>query len=596
MCLKINFNRIGTIILPILLAACSMHSSNQSEVNTQEPIMLSPDVHSFSNPNEIRVNHLSLDLRVDFDKKILSGTAKVFLSHLGDQDTLHLDSRQLVIHSITLPDGSNATYSLTKPIEFFGSDLAVLVPGKAAFIRIEYETEPGAEALDWMMPEQTAGGKHPFMFSQSQAILARTWLPLQDSPGVKFTYDATIHTNPELLAVMSAENGHDKTTNGVYHFKMDQPVSSYLMAIAVGDLQFQSLGRNCGVFAEPGMLPKAAWEFADMQSMIDSAEALYGPYAWGQYDVVVLPPSFPFGGMENPRLTFATPTIIAGDRSLVSLIAHELAHSWSGNLVTNETWNDFWLNEGFTVYFEQRIMEKIYGKPYEEMLTVLGMEELKLTVADLEQDGRPNDTHLFLNLDGRNPDDGLTDIAYEKGRFFLQTVEREVGRDSFDEFLKDYFTENAFKPMNTKRFLDYLKDHLLDKHAGSAERINIDAWVYGPGIPANSPKPESAEFMRVENSLNAFMASGNVDDIDTSGWTTHHWLHFLRDFKKNANRDLVVKLDDAYHLTSSGNNEILCDWFQIAINTQYKLAYPSMERFLTSVGRRKFLTLFINYW
>ncbi len=370
---------------------------------------------------------------------------------------------------------------------------------------------------------------------------------------------------------------------------MDQPISSYLLALTVGDLKFASTGRNSGIYAEPAMLDRAVWELASMQSMIDSAEALYGPYAWGRYDVVILPPSFPFGGMENPRLTFATPTIIAGDRSLVALIAHELAHSWSGNLVTNETWNDFWLNEGFTVYFEQRIMEKIFGTSYVQMLTKLGMGDLEQTIESLLSEGKENDTHLFLNLDNQDPDDGLTDVAYEKGRFFLQTIESVVGRPRFDTFLKKYFTENKFKPMNTERFIAYLNENLL---TDVQERADVKAteWIYGPGIPDNAPEVNSAELDRVELAIAKFNNNRiKAKDIDITGYTTHHWLYFLRGLK-NLNVTKMAELDAAFNFTASGNSEIACDWFKHCIDVSYKPAYPAIETFLIRVGRRKFLT------
>jgi hypothetical protein len=387
---------------------------------------------------------------------------------------------------------------------------------------------------------------------------------------------------------MSAENSTSKNKNGIYTFKMDQPISSYLLALTVGDLEFASTGRNSGVYAEPAMLEKSVWELNTMQSMIDSAEQLYGPYAWDRYDVVILPPSFPFGGMENPRLTFATPTIIAGDRSLVALIAHELAHSWSGNLVTNETWNDFWLNEGFTVYFEQRIMEKIFGKSYEEMLTKLGMGELEATIEKLQNEGNYDDTHLYLDLDGRNPDDGLTDVAYEKGRFFLQKVESVVGRKRFDSFLKNYFTENKFKPMNTERFIAELNNHLLSPEEEQA--INIDAWVYGPGLPDNALVPYSEELDRVEGVIAEYNNNRiKAKDIDITGYTTHHWLYFLRGLK-GLDSTKMLELDQNFKFTQTGNSEIACDWFKHCIDNQYEIAFPALSDFLIRVGRRKFLT------
>lgn len=569
------------------------HHSDNSAMNNTVTNTLAPDVHSFAKPNEARVKHMHLDLSVDFEKHILSGYVVLDIDNLTGTDKLYLDTRDLDVFRVTL-DGSEteAEFNLGTEVKHLGRSMEIAITDSTRQVKIEYATRDSAAALQWLSPEQTHGKVQPFLFSQSQAILARTWIPCQDGPGVKFTYTATIRTNPQLLALMSAENGTSKTPDGVYEFKMDQPVSSYLMALTVGDLEFKSTGRNSGVYAEPGMLDACAWEFADMQSMIDSAEELYGEYTWGRYDVVVLPPSFPFGGMENPRLTFATPTIIAGDRSLVSLVAHELAHSWSGNLVTNETWNDFWLNEGFTVYFESRIMEKIYGKPYADMLTKLGMGELKETLHRLEEEGKKKDTHLYLELEGRDPDEGLTEVAYEKGRFFLVTIENAVGREKFDAFLKDYFSKNAFKPMNTGRFIDYLRENLLagPDSASLEQAIRIDDWIFGPGLPGNAPDPQSEELVKVEKAVQDF-TTGKVpaSEIDTTNWTTHHWLYFLRKLE-NINQTQMTELDKAFGFTGSGNSEILCDWFQLAIENNYKNAYPAMDAFLVRVGRRKFLT------
>lgn len=576
-----------------LCYACNNNTQTVEEVNEtpmEEHMKLANDAHSSSNPNEVAISHMHLDLAVDFESHILSGSVKLDLENKTEATVLHLDTRQLTIDKVVLDNGDETKFTLGEDVEYFGQDLAIQILPTTENITIYYKTDAEAEALQWLSPEQTSGGKHPFLFSQSQAILARTWVPCQDSPGVKFTYSAKITTAPELIALMSAKNGTSKSTDGIYTFEMDQPVSSYLLALTVGDLEFKSLGRNCGVYAEPDMVEKCAWEFVDMQGMIDSAEGLYGPYAWGQYDVVVLPPSFPFGGMENPRLTFATPTIISGDRSLVALIAHELAHSWSGNLVTNETWNDFWLNEGFTVYFEQRIMEKIFGTPYEEMQTKLGMGDLKKTIARLTKEGREDDTHLYLDLDNRNPDDGLTDIAYEKGRFFLQTIENAVGREKFDAFLRKYFTENAFKPMNTARFEAYLDENLLHGDSALYAAIEPKAWIYGPGLPPSAPQPESVELAKVQSQIEAFTNGSKAADLNTTDWTTHHWLYFLRGLKGKISYEQLVDLDNQFKLTESGNSEILCDWFQHCITLEYKKAYPSMENFLLTVGRRKFLT------
>ncbi|MDC0468595.1 M1 family metallopeptidase [Bacteroidia bacterium] len=568
------------LTLIITFLGCTKNQKNDNFLNK--------DAHSYANFNDVRIKHLKLDLRVDFSEKTLDGKVDISIENYTKAKQLILDSKDLTIHKVLLEDSIETSFSLGEKSEVFGQPLTVEVEPSTKVVSVYYTTSPDAEALQWLTPEQTLGKVHPFLFSQSQAILARSWVPCQDGPGVKFTYEATIKTDSNLIALMSAENGTTKNENGVYTFKMDQPISSYLLALTVGDLAFASTGRNSGVYAEPAMLEKSVWELNSMQSMIDSAEQLYGPYAWERYDVVILPPSFPFGGMENPRLTFATPTIIAGDRSLVALIAHELAHSWSGNLVTNETWNDFWLNEGFTVYFEQRIMEKIFGKPYEEMLTKLGMGELEATLKNLINEGNSEDTHLYLDLDGRNPDDGLTDVAYEKGRFFLQKLESVVGRERFDLFLKNYFEENKFKPMNTERFIANLNEHLLTPEEEQA--VNINAWVYGPGLPDNALIPYSEELDRVESSIAQFNNNQiKAEEIDISGYTTHHWLYFLRGLK-NLDSIKMHELDQNFNFTQTGNSEIACDWFKHCIDHQYEEAFPALNDFLIRVGRRKFLT------
>lgn len=568
------------LCLLLLIAACTSNPSTRNSMTARR------DPHSFSRPDSVAIKHIDLDLTVDFERKVLQGSATLHLNNKTKSDRLHLDSRDLRISSILLDDKDTAAWELMPSQPILGSELIVHIKPGTRKVKVNYSTSPEAAALQWLSPAQTAGGKSPFLFTQSQAILARTWIPLQDSPGVRFTYSATVRCPAGLIALMSAENDTTLHADGVYRFNMPQAIPAYLMALAVGDIRFHAYDSRCGIYAEPVTLDKAAWEFADLPKMISAAEELYGPYAWGRYDVLVLPPSFPFGGMENPRLTFATPTIIAGDRSLVALIAHELAHSWSGNLVTNATWNDFWLNEGFTVYFESRIMEKLYGKDYEDMATVLARDELFKTVNEM---GEKNpDTRLALDLSGRDPDEGMSDIAYEKGRFFLLNIENSVGRERWDAFLRQYFAEHAFQSVSTDQFLAYLEDNLVEGDGKLRNtKIRDTRWVFDTGLPDSFPKVESAELRRVEQFTRQYLDQGTFGD--TTGWTTHHWLYFLRSLPDSLPTDKMKQLDRQYGFTRSGNSEILCQWLELSINSGYREADASLERFLTSVGRRKFL-------
>ncbi|HUP65316.1 MAG TPA: M1 family metallopeptidase [Thermoanaerobaculia bacterium] len=543
------------------------------------------DPHSYSRPNEVLIEHLDLDLSVNFPAEKLVGVASLVVHNRAGASELWLDSRDLAISRVTLgSEMAPTTFRLGEEQGVLGRALIIAVEPGTRRVNIEYETSPGAAALQWLDPAMTAGGQWPFLFTQSQAILARTWIPLQDTPAVRFTYNATVRAPQPLMAVMSAENPTAVVADGIYRFKMEQPIPSYLMALAVGDLVFRDLGGRAGVYAEPSVIERAAWEFADTPKMMRAAEEMYGPYQWGRYDILVLPPSFPFGGMENPRLTFATPTIIAGDRSLVSLVAHELAHSWSGNLVTNATWDDFWLNEGFTTYFENRIMEAVFGKEQADLLAALGQSDLEKEVAGLGATSA--DTHLKLNLAGRDPDEGMTNVAYEKGSNFLKLIEETVGRERFDAFLRSYFDAHEFQSITTERFVEILRRDLLT--AEEAAAIDVDAWVYGPGIPANLPKATSSRIAHAREQAEQFVWGRKPAELKTEGWGTQEWLLFLRALPK-LGLGQMADLDRGFKFTESGNSEILSAWLLKALESSYEPAYPALEKFLTSMGRRKFL-------
>ncbi|MCZ2077850.1 MAG: M1 family metallopeptidase [Bryobacterales bacterium] len=554
---------------------------------------LPTDIHSFSRPMEVRVRHVDLDLEADFARKILRGFATLHLERSRDagQAPLVLDTRDLEIAKTEAAGSDGAfhavRYSLGRTDKILGTELIIEASAAASRVRIWYQTSPSASGLQWLSPAQTAAKRHPFLFSQSQAIHARSWIPLQDTPGVRFTYNARIRTPKALIALMSAENDPKTERDGEYTFRMPQPIPSYLMAIAVGDLMFRALSNRTGVYAEPPIIEAAAKEFSDTEKMVQAAESLYGPYRWGRYDLLVLPPSFPFGGMENPRLTFVTPTVLAGDKSLVSLVAHELAHSWSGNLVTNATWSDFWLNEGVTTYIERRIEEVLYGERRASMEAALGRQSLEKEIERLDD----RFEILHVDLTGMDPDEGVTDIPYEKGALFLRTLEETFGRKVFDVFLRGYFDHFAFQSITTAQFIGYLKKNLFVSHPEQARRIPLEEWIYKAGVPAGAANPVSDAFEKAEQRAARWHNEQvPIAKTDTAGWTTQEWLAFLRYFEDHRlTPEQMARLDRQFQFTQTGNSEIEFEWLLLSVRYGYTPAYSRLEEFLTTVGRRKFL-------
>jgi leukotriene-A4 hydrolase len=576
------------LLMGVLVSAAVFSACSRIEYDSAH------DYFSFANSNQFVTRHLELDLNVDFDRQTLAGNASLHMKRVDPGAmTIVLDSRGLQISGIQVSAGEMeakpAAFDVGEADPVMGEAIRIHLPdgfqGETEFLlKIDYQTGPDASALMWLPPELTAGGKFPFLFTQSQSIHARSWVPLQDTPGVRFTYEANIHTPSELLALMSADNDPQAVRSGEYHFSMPQPIPSYLLALAVGNVFFEPIGEDTGVYAEPEVLRDAAWEFGDTQAMLDAAEALYGPYQWGRYDLLILPPSFPYGGMENPRLSFITPSVIAGDRSLVSMIAHELAHSWSGNLVSNATWRDIWLNEGTTSYLDARLMEELYGKKRadeERLLTYQGLlEGLETVPAEMQ--------HLAPVFQFEDPDVGQDGLEYSKGQLMLETLEAAFGRNTFDDYLAGYFEHFRFQAINSEQFLDYIDTHLLQKFPGRYSRAQVEQWLYQPGIPDGAAVPSSRSLE--EAATMAFTWSSGerpVDDLPVADWSPQAMVAFIKALPADLSADQLRELDQMLGLSTARNSEIARAWFIQAAARQYRPAYDEMRSYLNRYGRTR---------
>jgi leukotriene-A4 hydrolase len=572
--------RLGNLLSGLLIASSGITSASASiqDQVCEQVLYGAEDPHSFSRPSEVTVTHLDFDLEINFEDKKISGDITYQLVNHTGTETLVLDTRALTIRGV---------WAGSEPVEFAlgaahplgGQPLVIHLPPGTTQIRISYETRPEGNALQWLDPEQV-DGTSPFLYTKSSPDRARSWFPCQDTPSVRTSYTAQLKTRSDLLPLMSASNPTRRNRHGSYHFDMPQPIPSYLIALAVGNLRFKKIDERLGVYAIPSLINPAHWEFSPSPEIMSAAEKLYGPYLWGRWDLLIMPSSYPIGGMENPRLNFFTPTLIRGDRSGLSVVAHELGHAWSGNKVTNASWNEVWLNEGMTSYAEYRLSEAVFGEDFANMIFKLGVDGLIEEMKTM----KPEDTHLYLDLRGRDPYDGFSSVAYDKGFLFLRMCELTVGRARWDAFIKGYFDAYAFKSITTVEFLKYMEDHLIQGDSALRESLRIQEWVYGPGLPANSPVIQSNILDQVQVTAQEWLAGKKASELNTQGWVAQAWEYFLKQLPEGVAASRMAELDAAFGFTSSRNVKIAGEWLKHAIASHYGPGEARIESFLMEVG------------
>lgn len=537
------------------------------------------DPHSYNDSTQPETESLDWKARVDFRTRRLHAEVTLTLKE-ASAGPLDLDTRELDIRAVVDAQGKPLPFHLAPPEPILGSRLRIELPKGLRQLTVKYRTSPEASALQWLTPSQTAGGQHPFLFSQCQAIHARSVIPLQDTPRIRIRYTAALTIPKALKAVMAAGfvRREEPSVEAVEHYEMPQPIPPYLLAFAVGSLAAKELGPRSRVWAEPELLESAASEFEDVDAMLRTAESLFGAYDWERFDLLTMPPSFPYGGMENPRLTFLTPTLLAGDKSLVNVVAHELAHSWTGNLVTNASAEHFWLNESFTVFAERRILEALEGQEEATLHAALGRRSLETAIEHFK--AHPQHTVLRTHLTGVDPDDVFSQIPYEKGYLMLCAMEQAVGRPAFDAYLKRYIDTFRFQALTTEDWVAFTEREL----PGVLAKVSAESYLHQPGIPSVAPSARSGKLEEIQRLKGTVPAQDAVKD-----WTPTEWQLFLEWLPVDFSRDNIRALDERFKFTKSTNSEVLVSWLVAALRAHYPPAVERTETFLGEVGRMKYL-------
>jgi aminopeptidase N len=540
-----------------------------------------PDPHSYANPQQARTETISLALRVDFPSQTLQGEATLDLAQ-AREGPFDLDTRDLAIAAVSTLDGRPLRYHLDPRDPILGSRLRIDLPAYARGVRIRYASSPHASALQWLDPGRSGSGAHPFLYSQCQSIHARSIAPLQDTPSVRARLDVRLTVPSGLRAIVAGESlGREPGAAGeaIDRFAIPDPIPPYLIAFAVGNLESRRLSHRSSVWAAPALVDAAASELSRVETVLEAAESLFGSYRWGRYDLLVLPPSFPYGGMENPRLSFLSPSLLSGDGAVVNVIAHEVAHAWAGNLVSNASANDFWLNEGFAVYAERRILEALQGRDLAGMHAAIGRHDLEQTLHRLES--RPELTRLRVDLAGLDPDLAYSSVPYEKGYLFLCRLEEIAGRVAWDAFLRAYLDRFAFRSITTQSFLDLLEESLPEV----AATAGVLRWIDGPGIPADAPDNPSQRLTGLR--ILARRAAGGTlpSPAERERIGPAELVVFLQALPSPLPAAVCAELDRAFQLRTAQNLEIRVNWILVLLRSGNPQGLAAAREVLLSTGR-----------
>ncbi|EGF79700.1 hypothetical protein BATDEDRAFT_19784 [Batrachochytrium dendrobatidis JAM81] len=577
------------------------------------PTLCPTDPNSFANSHEAIIRHTHLNLTTDFDAKILHGFVEhtVSIVAASGANKVVLDSSYVDVKSVVIAtDSTSLKFEVASRHDLFGSALTIyfgstLACDQKVIVRIEYSTTSKCTALQWLNPSQTVGKTYPYLFSQCQAIHARSLLPCQDTPSVKHTYSAELTVPAELRALMSAVNAGESSSASAKHktFKFEQKISipSYLIAIAVGNIHGKRVGPRSTVWSEPEVVEAAAWEFADTESFIKTGEDLLTPYVWGVYDLLLLPASFPFGGMENPCLTFVTPTLLAGDRSLVDVVAHEIAHSWMGNLVTTQNWEHFWLNEGFTVFIERKIAGRLHGEPVRHFDAIIGMKSLREAVEHYEESGHMEYTCLCPKMTGQDPDDAFSSVPYEKGFNLLFYLEKLVGGPAvFEPYVKAHVEKFSHKSITTADFHKFLFEYFGKVENGSKlsvlHAVDWDSWFNKPGMPVvenefDASLAHACEDLAKRWNLSRKESDPKFDAAEFSKLDSNQKVMFLKKLLDMPafEAHTLDAMDRIYSLSLIKNAEVKFCWQMLCLSSELERIFPEVVEFISQVGRMKFV-------
>jgi leukotriene-A4 hydrolase len=598
----------------------------------------SEDISSYSNFNEILQKEVDMDVSLDFDKKQMIGKMDVKYQILSsDLPKIILDLKGPEITSIEFIEKDEdeedlnvipLTYEINTENQFkdsLGTPLIIsleniekkdpnikkkVLDSKNIIVRIKFITTEKCTAIQFLTKEQTYTKKYPFMFTQCEAIQCRSLFPVQDSPSVKSTYTVKTSIEAPLTflfgGILRTRYYDSNAKQNITLFEQNIPIPSYLVAFVAGQLEYGRISERCGVWTEVGLCQKACYEFNDAERYIEIAEEYFAhPYEWKNYNLLVLPFSFPYGGMENPNLTFVTPALLAGDRSMSNVIGHEISHSWTGNLVTNKNWKNFWVNEGFTTFMERKLDSALLGEDMENLEAIVGNNEL---VADIKVMGEDSEyTKLSPDYGGNDPDDGFCTVPYEKGYQFLVFIEKKIGKDNFKEVMQRYIKKYKYQSVDYTAFQGVLEELIREKYKKKQAKkmikeIDWDKWLNEKGFPANKMDFVS-EYLKDAEKLAEDFLNEKEDDSSVlkkfKEWHTNvklAFLNYLTENKDKIDQKILLNLKNKLHLAEEYNAEIKYMWYLLALDKKLEEEMSNIQKFLETHGRLKYIRPVFFAW